>query len=73
MTAKFLDNQIRTFKILLSWRSPRKKEQRFRRFSSLEVYPQGPPSKSENYTFIVVSPSLSFFVDLKSNFGRIDS
>ena len=46
MTTKFLDNQICTFKSLLSWCSPRnekkkKKKQRFGRFSSLP--PRTPP------------------------------
>ena len=58
MTTKFLDNKICTFKILLSWRFPRK--QAF--LDDFPLCPQGPPPlKSENFIFIVVSPSLSFF------------
>ena len=56
MTTKFLDNIICTFKILLSWRFPRKN-------SVLDDFPlclQGlPPSKSEHFIVIVVSPSLN--------------
>ena len=40
MTTKFLDNKIFTFKILLSWRFPRKK--RFGQFSSLPPCPSLP-------------------------------
>ena len=55
MTTKFLDNKICTFKILLSWRFPRK--QSF--LDDFPLCPQGPPPlKSENFIFIVVSPSL---------------
>ena len=59
---KFLDNKICTFKILLSWRFPRK--QRFGRFSSLPPMPP-PPLKTANLIFIV-SPSLNLgeFLDL---------
>ena len=74
MTTKFLDTKICTFKIILSWRSPRKK-QRFGRFSSLPPNPP-PPSQSENYIFIVVSPSLNNIIsdDIKfalSKFYRL--
>ena len=56
MTTKFLDNKICTFKILLSWRFPRK--QAFR--GDFPLCPQGPPSsQSENFIYIVVSPSLN--------------
>ena len=61
MTTKFLDNQICTFKILLSWRVPRKnktKKNVFGRLSSL--HPRPSPLKSANFIFIVVSPSLIF-------------
>ena len=56
MTAKFLDNKICTFKILLLWRFPRK--QAF--LDDFPLCPRGPPPplKSENFIFIVVSPSL---------------
>ena len=56
MTTKFLDNKIWTFKILLSWRFPRKTA-----FWTIFLSaPQGhPPSKSENFIFIVVSLSLT--------------
>ena len=47
MTTKFLDNKICKFKILLSWRFPRK------------TAFFGPPLRSENLFFIVVSPSLT--------------
>ena len=52
MTTKFLDNKICTFKILLSWRVPRKTAF----LDNLLVCPQGtPPLKSANFIFIVVS------------------
>ena len=57
MTTKFLDNKICSFKILLSWRFPRKNSV----LDDFPLCPQGPPpSKSENFIFIVVSPSLIF-------------
>ena len=56
MTTKFLDNKICTFKILLSWRFPRKTAF----WDDFPVCPQGaPPSKRKTFIFIVVSPSLS--------------
>ena len=61
MTTKFLDNKICTFKILLSWRFPRK--QAF--LDDFPLCPQGPPPlKSENFIFIVVSPSLKELYDI---------
>ena len=53
MTTKFLDNQICTFKISLSWRFPRKN-------SVLDDFPLPPsfPLKKRKNIFIVVSPSL---------------
>ena len=56
MTTKCLDNKICTFKILLSWRFPRK--QAF--LDDCPLCPQAPPPalKSENFILIVVSPSL---------------
>ena len=56
MTTKFLDNKICTFKILLSWRFPRKTAF-LTIFLSAPKAP--PPSKSEHVIFIVVSPSLN--------------
>ena len=57
MTTKFLDNKICTFKILLSWRFPQKKKNSV--LDDFPLCPQGlPPSNSENFIFIVVSPSL---------------
>ena len=56
MTTKFLDNKIYTFKILLSWRFPRKNSI-LDDFSSL---PPIPPLKTANFILIVVSPSLRF-------------
>ena len=58
MTTKFLDNKIRTFKFVLSWRFPPKKNSVFGQFSSLPPWPT--PFKSANFIFIVVSPSLKF-------------
>ena len=56
MTTKFLDNKICTFIILLLRNFPRKKNSVLDDFP---LCPQGlPPSKSENFIFIVVSPSL---------------
>ena len=56
MTTKLLDNQICTFKILLSWRFQRK----IAFWTILLSATKGPPpSKSENFIFIVVSPSLN--------------
>ena len=59
MTTKFLDNKICTFKILLSWRFPRK--QAF--WDNFPPCPQAPPLKSEIFIFIVVSPALSLGPD----------
>ena len=53
MTTKLLDNKICTFKILLSWRFPRKQ-------AFLDSSPKAPPLKSENFIFIVVSRSLNY-------------
>ena len=57
MTTKFLDNKIIAFKILLSWRFPRKN-------SVLDNFPLcpllTPPLKNANFIFIVVSLSLNF-------------
>ena len=56
MTTKFLDDKVCTFKILLSWRFPRK--QAF--LDDFPLCPQSPPPlKSEHFIFIVVSPSLN--------------
>ena len=56
MTTKFLDNKIFNFKILLSWRSQRKTA-----FWTIFLSaPKAPTSKSEQFIFIVVSPSLRF-------------
>ena len=63
MTTKYFDNKICDFKILLSWRFPRKK-QSFGRFSSL---PPRPPLKIPNFIFIVVSPSLNNLLAEKSD------
>ena len=55
MATKFLDNKICTFRILLSWRFPGKTVL----FDNFPLCPQGPPpSKVQNFIFIVVSPSL---------------
>ena len=58
MTTKFLDHKICTFKILLSWRFPRKKQRFWPIFLSARVTPP-PPLKNEMFIFIVVSPSLT--------------
>ena len=56
MTTKFLDNTICTFKILLSWRFPRKQAL----LDDFPLCPQGPPPpQRETFIFIVVSPSLT--------------
>ena len=56
MTTKSLDNEICTFRILLSWGFPRKTAF----LDKFPLCPQGPPLlKSENFVFIVVSPPLS--------------
>ena len=66
MTTKFLDNKICTFKILLSWRFPRKTAF----WTIFSLPPRAPPpSKSENFIFIVVSPSLSFGLCRDPNTG----
>ena len=56
MTTKFLDNKIFTFKILLSWRFPRK-------IAFWTIFLPAPlptpPLKSANFIFIVVSLSLN--------------
>ena len=55
MTTEFLDNKICSFKILLSWRFPRKT-------ASWTIFrfapPLPPPPKTASFIFIVVSPSL---------------
>ena len=65
-TTKFFDNKISTFKILLSWRFPRKKN------SILDDFPlchQGPPpSKTQKIIFIVISPSLKVCPDIHCAF-----
>ena len=60
MTTKCLDNKICTFKMLLSWRFPRKAAF----LDDFPLCPRGPPpSKVQTfYLFIVVSPSLSLGV-----------
>ena len=70
-TTKFLDNKICTFKILLSWRFPRKTAF----WTILLSDPLSlPPSKSQIFIFIVVSPSLIFGgVNLDVPIARIDS
>ena len=55
MTTKFLDNEMFTFKILLSWRFPRKIAF-WTIFLSAPKAP--PPLKNANFIFIVVSLSL---------------
>ena len=57
MTTEFLDNKNCNFKILLSWRFPRKTAF-WTIFRSAPRTP--PPSKSEKVIFIVVSPSLKY-------------
>ena len=47
MTTKFLDNKISTFKILLSWRFPRK--QAF--LDDFPLCPQGPPPQKRKFYF----------------------
>ena len=56
MTTIIFDNKICDFKILLSWHFHEKS-----RFGTVFLSaPKAPPSKTENYIFIVVSPSLIF-------------
>ena len=55
MTTKVLDNKNCTFKILLSWRFPRKTAF-WTTFLSAPLSP--PPLKTAHFIFIVVSPSL---------------
>ena len=79
MTTKILDNKISTFKILLSWRFPRK-QAFLGRFSSLP--PRPPTLKSEHFIFIVVLPSQRCFESqtksqgicaVRSRFGHFSS
>ena len=56
MTTNFLDNKICHFKILLSWRFPQRKTAFWTIF--LSAPKASPPSKAENFIFIVVSLSL---------------
>ena len=64
MTTKFLDNKICTFKILLSWRFPRKTAF----LDNSPLYPHArTPLESANFIIIVVSQSLTF---LKKCFAR---
>ena len=66
MTTQFLDNIICIFEILLSWRFPRKRKQRFWMiFLSAPKAP--PPLKSENSIFIVDLPSLTVWDGRHSN------
>ena len=58
MTTNFFD-KFCTFKCLLSWRLPRKKKKK-QCFGRFPLCSQGhPPSKSENFIIIVVSPALT--------------
>ena len=63
MTTEFLDNKICIFKILLSWRFPRKTAF----LDDFPLCPQGPLIKSEIFIFIVVSPSLSVWSSMISS------
>ena len=54
MTTKFLDNQICTFKILLSWRFPQK--QAF--WDDFPLRPQGPPPSKAKILFLLSSRRL---------------
>ena len=67
MTTKFLDNKICAFKTILSWRFPRKTAF----LDDFPLCPQSPPfSKTADFIFIVVSPSLKHVRDRLSEFGR---
>ena len=60
MTTKFLENKISTFKIVLSWRFPRKKKKRnsvFGRFASPP--PRHPPQKGKFYFYCRLAVSES--------------
>ena len=72
MTTKFLDNKICDFKILLSWRCPRKK-QRFGRFSSLP--PRPPPLENRKFYFycrLAVSDLSNLTESIEISFCQID-
>ena len=58
MTTKLFDNQICTFKFLLSWRFPRKKKKKTAFWTIFLSAPKA-PSKIEHFIFIVVSLSLT--------------
>ena len=62
VTTKFLDNKICTFKILLSWRFPRKNSV----LDDFTLCPKSPPSKSEAFIFIVVSPPLNHWSPMQT-------
>ena len=51
MTTHFLDNKISTFKILLSWRFPRKKKV----LDDFPLFPQGPPPPSKAKILFLLS------------------
>ena len=66
MTTKFLTYKMFKFKILLSWRFPRKTAF----WTIFPSAPKPPPSKSENFIFIVVSPSLTALQRNSMNLSR---
>ena len=53
MTTKFLDNKIRTFKILLSWRFPRKTKNSV--LGDFPLCPQSPPLSKPQILFLLSS------------------
>ena len=70
MTTNFLDYKMCTFKIVLSWRFPRKAA-----FWTIFLSAPFPPLKIANFVFVVVSPSLktlqektNFFKELRAKF-----
>ena len=69
MTAKFLNNKICTFQFLLSLRFPQK--QAF--LDDFPLCPRAPPPplQSENFIFIVVSPSLNLWGSAGGFCGRV--
>ena len=57
MTAKFLDNKLCTFKILLSWRFPRENRRFWTIFLSA---PKASPLPQENFLYCRLAVSLNY-------------
>ena len=68
MTTTCFDYTICTFKILLSWRFPRKTA-----FWKCSFLPQGPPPKKKPKNFIFIVVSLSLIMDYVSQINSAEN